>query len=56
MLQDKTILITGASSGIGAAAVKLFAEAGANLVITARRADRLDEVRSWCGRQTRTGC
>ncbi|MGS4884339.1 SDR family oxidoreductase [Roseibium sp. MB-4] len=49
MLQDKTILITGASSGIGAAAVKLFAEAGANLVITARRADRLEEVRKSVG-------
>lgn len=49
MLQDKTILITGASSGIGAAAVKLFAEAGANLVITARRADRLEEVRRSVG-------
>ena len=49
MLQDKTIIITGASSGIGAAAVMLFAEAGANLVITARRADRLEEVRKSVG-------
>ncbi|WP_420410925.1 SDR family oxidoreductase [Roseibium sp.] len=46
MLQDKTILITGASSGIGAAAVKLFADAGANLVITARRKDRLEAVKA----------
>lgn len=46
MLQGKTILVTGASSGIGAAAARLFSEAGANLVITARRADRLEDLRS----------
>lgn len=32
--QNKTILITGASGGIGAAAAKLFHAAGANLVLT----------------------
>ncbi|MEP3049312.1 MAG: SDR family oxidoreductase [Roseibium sp.] len=46
MLHGKTILITGASSGIGAAAVKLFADAGANLVISARRKELLEEVRA----------
>ena len=46
MLQGKTILITGASSGIGAAAARLFAENGANLVLAARRGDRLEQVRS----------
>ncbi|MCV0425319.1 MAG: SDR family oxidoreductase [Roseibium sp.] len=45
MLQGKTILITGASSGIGASAAGLFAEAGANLVLAARRKDKLEEVR-----------
>lgn len=38
-------MITGATSGIGKASAELFAEYGANLVITGRREDRLIELR-----------
>jgi len=41
---DKTVLITGASSGIGAAAAVLFAREGANVVLGARRKELLDEL------------
>lgn len=48
-LQNQTILITGASSGIGAACARFFAEAGARLILSARRKDKLqalaDELR-----------
>lgn len=37
-------MVTGASSGIGAAAARLFAEEGAAVVLMARRAERLDEL------------
>jgi len=43
-IQDQTVLITGASSGIGAACAKTFAQAGAKLVLAARRLDRLEQL------------
>ncbi len=52
-LRDKVVWITGASSGIGAASAKLAAERGARLVLTARRQERLEEVRSSCADPSR---
>jgi len=46
----KRVLVTGASSGIGAALAVAFARAGATVGICARRQDRLDEVLARCRR------
>lgn len=43
-LKDKTFIVTGASSGIGAAAALLFASKGANVVLGARREAKLNEL------------
>lgn len=40
-LMNKTAIVTGASSGIGYATAKLFAQEGANVVVTARRSEAL---------------
>ncbi|KAG8821489.1 hypothetical protein FRC17_009801 [Serendipita sp. 399] len=43
-LENKNIFITGASGGIGEATAILFAKAGANVIISARRQDVLQKV------------
>ncbi|HEY9171061.1 MAG TPA: SDR family NAD(P)-dependent oxidoreductase [Verrucomicrobiae bacterium] len=43
-LKDKWVLITGASSGFGAAAAKAFGAAGAKLLLGARRIEKLEQV------------
>ena len=42
----RNILITGASSGLGAEMARQFAASGHNLALTARRTERLDALRS----------
>ncbi len=43
-LKDKVVFITGASSGMGEAAARLFAKEGAKIVVAARRRDRLEDL------------
>jgi NAD(P)-dependent dehydrogenase (short-subunit alcohol dehydrogenase family) len=43
-LEDKVVIVTGGSSGIGRAAARRFAEAGAKVMITGRRSAALEEA------------
>ncbi|XP_054152627.1 3-oxoacyl-[acyl-carrier-protein] reductase FabG-like, partial [Oppia nitens] len=45
---DKVVLTTGSSSGIGAGIVKLFAQLGANVVVTGRNATEIQQVANEC--------
>jgi NADP-dependent 3-hydroxy acid dehydrogenase YdfG len=44
-IKGKTVLITGASAGIGEACAQAFASYGADLILTARRIDRLEALK-----------
>lgn len=44
IFKEKTVIITGASEGVGAAVAGLFAEAGANLMLVARGRKNLEKV------------
>jgi len=49
MLDGKTMMITGASRGIGAAAARIFAEAGANVCLLARSRDKIADLAGQIG-------
>lgn len=53
-MNKKTVLITGASSGIGKAFAEKFAKEGWNLVITARRQQHLEDLAEQLGKRYRT--
>jgi NADP-dependent 3-hydroxy acid dehydrogenase YdfG len=53
-LDGKVAVVTGASSGLGVAFAQALAEAGADVVLGARRVDRLEQTRQLvegCGRR-----
>ncbi|CDR87401.1 probable NADP(+)-dependent dehydrogenase acting on 3-hydroxy acids [Sporisorium scitamineum] len=54
-LHNKTVLVTGASGGIGKATAILFARAGCNVILTARRADQLSAAATECSLANQQG-
>lgn len=50
-LTGKTVLITGASRGIGAEAARVFADAGANVALVARGADAIADIAGEIGQR-----
>ena len=51
-IEGAKILVTGASSGIGAALAPILAERGATVGVVARRAERLEAVVEECRKYT----
>ena len=45
-LKDKNIIVTGASGGIGNSIVKRLSEAGANILASGTRIEKLEELKS----------
>ncbi|NQZ83129.1 MAG: SDR family oxidoreductase [Colwellia sp.] len=52
LFHHKTVIITGASAGVGAATARAFAQYGANLVLVARGQQALDEIAQELSSQT----
>jgi NADP-dependent 3-hydroxy acid dehydrogenase YdfG len=46
MAATLTVLVTGATAGLGAATARLFARHGSRVILTGRRADRLEALRA----------
>ena len=53
IFNNKTVIITGGSEGVGAAAARKFAAAGANLMLVARSRKNLDAIAAELREQTR---
>jgi len=53
IFKDKTVVITGGSDGVGAAAARLFADAGANLMLVARGKRKLEAIAAELREKTR---
>jgi len=51
VIQTKTVLITGATSGIGRATAELFAKNGYRLILTGRRTTRLETIKTIYAKQ-----
>lgn len=56
LLAGQTVLITGASSGIGQASAVVFAQVGCRLILLARRLSRLEELAESLKAQYQTDC
>lgn len=54
-IAGRTALVTGASSGFGAAIARRFAEAGCRLVLVARRVERLEALKAELEAQYKVG-
>ena len=55
-MKNSIVLVTGASSGIGRSCVVKFAEAGAKIIMTARRKDRLESLANELKNKHKTEC
>ncbi len=54
-MKGKTVIVTGGSSGIGKAMAQTFLEKGANVVITGRTAEKLNQAKDDLGKSDRVG-
>ncbi len=55
-MDTKTICITGATAGIGEAIARILAERGYRLIITGRRADRLEKMKAELEKSSNIDC